>query len=50
MKQCWFTGFFEVADGTCYVITVLAENGDSGSSTALPVFYELTKYLAPLTP
>ncbi len=50
MKQCWFTGFFEAADGTCYVITVLAENGDSGSSTALPVFYELTKYLAPLTP
>lgn len=49
MKQCWFTGFFEAADGTCYVITVLAENGDSGSSTALPVFYELTKYLASLT-
>ena len=50
MKQCWFTGFFEAADGTCHVITVLAENGDSGSSTALPVFYELTKYLASLTP
>lgn len=45
VKQCWFTGFCETADGTRYVITVLAENGSSGSAAALPVFRELTETL-----
>mgnify|MGYP004502532675 FL=1 len=50
VKQCWFTGFCESADGTRYVITVLGENGRSGSSAALPVFHELAGYLTELQP
>ena len=50
VKQCWFTGFCETAGGTRYVITVLAENGSSGSAAALPVFRELTETLNDLKP
>ena len=50
VKQCWFTGFCETAGGTRYVITVLAENGSSGSAAALPVFRELTETLHDLQP
>ncbi len=50
VKQCWFTGFCETTSGTRYVITVLAENGSSGSTAALPVFRELTETLNDLQP
>ncbi len=50
VKQCWFTGFCETAGGTRYVITVLAENGSSGSTAALPVFRDLTETLNDLQP
>ena len=35
--QAWFTGFYP-AENPQYVITVLAEGGDSGSRAAAPVF------------
>ena len=50
VKQCWFTGFCETDGEKVYVITVLAENGTSGSAAALPVFRELTETLTELRP
>ena len=44
VKNCWFTGYCRIEDKT-YVITVLAEDGASGSATALPVFKEITEFL-----
>ncbi len=43
-KHCWFTGFCDVGDKR-YVITVMAEDGDSGSATSAPVFKEIVDYL-----
>lgn len=40
----WFTGFFPV-ETPKYTITVLIENGETGSKSALPVFQEITQYL-----
>lgn len=40
----WFTGFFPEEDPE-YTVTVLAENGNAGSSSALPVFEEIVNYL-----
>lgn len=38
--QTWFGGFYP-AENPVYTIVVLCENGDSGSSTAAPVFKEI---------
>lgn len=40
----WFTGFFP-ADNPEYTVTVLAEKGNTGSSSALPVFEKIVNYL-----
>ena len=40
----WFTGYFP-ADDPEYTVTVLAENGKTGSSSALPVFEEIENFL-----
>lgn len=55
VKDCWFTGFCDVnlpdggetesAAAKRLVITVFAEDGVSGSATALPIFREITEYL-----
>lgn len=39
----WFTGYFP-ADEPTYAVTVLAENGESGRDSALPVFEEIANY------
>lgn len=44
VKNCWLAGFCE-SSGMRYVITVFAEDGISGSATALPVFREIAEYL-----
>ena len=43
-RNCWFTGYCE-ADGKKYAITVFAQDGISGSATAMPVFKEITEFL-----
>lgn len=54
VKDCWFTGFCDVSTvqtaaesaGTKrLVVTVFAEDGVSGSATALPIFREITQYM-----
>jgi len=45
IMQAWYTGCF-CADGTEYVVTVLAEDGDSGGTTAGPVFRYIADWLA----
>ena len=45
VKNCWFTGYFDVG-GETYVVTVVAERGDSGSITALPVFKAVVDFLS----
>ena len=40
----WFTGYFPAEDPQ-YTVTVIAENGKTGSSSALPVFEEIVNYL-----
>ena len=45
VKNCWFTGYFDCG-GNRYVITVLAERGDSGSATAMPVFKAAADFLS----
>lgn len=40
VNQCWFTGFYP-ADNPQYVITVLGENGATGSTTCAPVFKQI---------
>lgn len=40
----WFTGYFPAEDPE-YTVTVLAENGKTGSSSALPVFEQIADYL-----
>lgn len=40
----WFTGYFPAEDPE-YTVTVIAENGKTGSSSALPVFEEIVNYL-----
>ena len=44
VKNCWFSGYCRVNQRN-YVVTVLAEDGQSGSATALPVFSAITEYL-----
>lgn len=44
VNRCWFSGWCEVK-GERFVVTVLAEEGSSGSASALPVFREITDYL-----
>ena len=50
VKDCWFTGYCDIAaaEGKVkrFVITVFAEDGTSGSATALPVFKEIVEYLS----
>ena len=43
--HCWFSGFCRVGDDT-FVVTVLAEDGRSAEADCLPVFREITEYLA----
>lgn len=45
--QAWFTGFFP-AESPRYVVTVLAEDGKSGNSSAGPVFKEIADEVAAL--
>lgn len=40
----WFTGYFPAEDPE-YTVTVVAENGKTGSSSALPVFEEIVNSL-----
>ncbi len=40
----WFTGYFPV-DSPEYTVTVIAENGKTGSRSALPVFEEIMNFL-----
>lgn len=40
VNQCWFSGFYP-ADNPRYAITVLGENGQSGSATCAPVFKQI---------
>lgn len=44
INQCWFSGYCIIGQ-TRYVITVLAEDENSGAQAALPVFAEITDYL-----
>lgn len=44
LKDCWFSGFCKV-NGRTYAVTVLAEEGVSGTKTCLPVFQEICSYL-----
>lgn len=37
VKNCWFTGYFKAGD-EIYSAAIVAERGDSGSYTAMPVF------------
>lgn len=43
-KNCWFTGYCKIGE-VKYAITVFAQNGTSGSATAMPVFKEITEFL-----
>lgn len=45
VNQCWFSGFCQI-DGEKYTVTILVEQGISGTASALPVFYELCSYLS----
>ncbi|MGN0658929.1 MAG: peptidoglycan D,D-transpeptidase FtsI family protein [Emergencia sp.] len=40
----WFTGYFP-ADSPRYAVTVFAENGKTGSGSALPVFEDIASFL-----
>lgn len=44
VNNCWFSGYCRTENG-CFVITVLIEQGISGSASALPVFHEICGYL-----
>ena len=46
--QAWFTGFYP-AENPQYIITVLAEDGKSGSTTAAPVFKHIADGIAALS-
>lgn len=45
VNRCWFSGFCR-ADEKTFVVTVLTEEGESGSAACLPVFQDITEYLA----
>ena len=45
VTQAWFTGFFP-AESPRYVVTILAEGGDSGSRSAAPVFAAVANAIA----
>ncbi len=44
VNNCWFSGFFSAHEHT-YAVTVLVEEGVSGSASALPVFRDVCDYL-----
>lgn len=44
VSDCWFSGCCQVGE-TRFVITVLVEDGTSGSSSALPIFDAMADYL-----
>ena len=44
VSDCWFSGCCQVGE-TRFVITVLVEDGISGSSSALPIFDAIADYL-----
>lgn len=44
VKNCWFSGFCR-GEENCFVVTVLVEDGISGSASAVPVFEEIYDYL-----
>ena len=44
VNQCWFSGYLK-NDGNTWMVTVLIENGVSGSYSALPVFEEIADAL-----
>jgi cell division protein FtsI/penicillin-binding protein 2 len=46
-KNCWFTGYYALGEKT-YVITIMAEDGVSGTTTCLPVFKKIVKALEEL--
>ncbi|MBE6837985.1 MAG: penicillin-binding protein 2 [Ruminococcus sp.] len=39
---CWFTGYFP-AENPEYIVTVLVENGETGNTSAAPVFKEIAE-------
>ncbi|MCI8608228.1 MAG: penicillin-binding protein 2 [Firmicutes bacterium] len=45
ISNCWFSGYCQIKDRN-YVVTVMVENGRSGSASALPVFQQLCEYLS----
>jgi len=44
LNRCWFSGWCD-AGGRRFVVTVLAEEGRSGTASALPVFCKIAEYL-----
>ncbi len=46
-NTCWFTGYCRIADKT-YVITVMTEDGSSGTADAMPVFDDIADFLVNL--
>ena len=44
VNDCWFSGCCQVGESR-FVVTVLVEDGSSGSSSALPIFDEIADYL-----
>ena len=44
VSDCWFSGCCQVGESR-FVVTVLVEDGSSGSSSALPIFDEIADYL-----
>lgn len=47
MMMCWFTGYFP-AERPEYVVTVLVENGETGNTSAAPVFREIAEKITRL--
>ena len=45
VKNCWFTGYFSSGEKN-YVVTVVAERGESGTYTAMPVFKAVVDFLS----
>lgn len=44
VNDCWFSGYCQVGDSRL-VVTVLVEQGVSGSTSALPIFNEIADYV-----
>ncbi len=44
VNNCWFSGFCRTEE-KCYTVTVLVEQGVSGSASAVPVFHDIYEYM-----